>query len=326
MSKPSGAFYGEIPGVGMAVSRIFFGTATKPMTAGEDADEILDAAVAAGINAFDCARGYGHAEESLGRWARRRSNRGEVVILTKCGNVGLLGGVHVNRKVVEKELKQSLKALGTDYIDIYLLHRDDPKTPVSELIETLNEAKVKGLIRSFGVSNWTHGRIEEANRYAEEHGMEGFTVSSPNFGLARQVQDPWGGGCVTVSGPENEAARAWYAQRQMPVLAYSSLGRGFFSGRFASFDYAAARKVLDGPSQKGYLCDENMRRLRNAEELAARYGTGVSQIAMRYVFGSPMNVFAIASTTNPGRLAENVEAALQPLCSDDVASLERDGA
>jgi len=139
-------------------------------------------------------------------------------------------------------------------------------------------------------------------------------------------QDPWGDGCVTVSGPENAEARHWYAENQMPVLAYSSLGRGFFSGKFKAFDYEEAKKVLDDASQKDYLCEENMRRLRNAEELAVREGATVSQIAMRYVFGNEMNTFAIFSTTNPARIAENIQASRMPLDTADIAYLEMDEA
>ena len=316
--------YGTIPGVKQPVSRIFFGTAIKPMIAGDDASALLDTAHNAGIDAFDCARGYGGAEKSLGSWIAKRDNREKVVVLTKCGNAGLFGRVHINRDVIEKELRQSLKALRTDYVDIYLLHRDDPKTPVSELIETLNELKAQGRIRCFGVSNWTHERILEANAYAEEHGLEGFSVSSPNFSLALQVNDPWGGACVSISGPNNAEARKWYADNEMPVLAYSSLGRGFFSGRFRSFDFAEAERVLDGPACKGYLCEENMRRLARAEELAERYGCDVSDIALRYVLSSPMNAFAIVGTTNPSRLTHNVQAAASSLSTDEIAFLETD--
>ena len=318
--------YGLIPGVELPVSRIFFGTAIKPMIAGNDASELLDAAVEAGINAFDCARGYGAAEKSLGSWIAKRDNREQVVVLTKCGNVGPFGRVHVNAGVIKRELRQSLKTLNTDYVDIFLLHRDDPKTPVSELIEALNEAKEHGLVRCFGVSNWTHERVQEANAYAEEHSMEGFSVSSPNFSLARQVNDPWGGACVSISGPENAPARTWYAEHNMPVLAYSSLGRGFLSGRFRSFDYEAAERVLDGPARKGYLCEENMRRLKRAETLAERDACSVSDIAIRYIFGCGLNLFAIMSSTNPERMRGNVEAAKRPLSSADIAFLDADEA
>ena len=316
--------YGEIAGVNKPVSRIFFGTAIAPMLAGKDVNALLDAAFSVGINAFDCARGYGLAERSLGRWIHDRNNREKVVILSKCGNVNSLGRVKIDRSVIISELNASLKSLNTDYIDVYLLHRDDRNTPVSEYIDTLNELKRARRIRAFGVSNWTIDRIEEANAYARQAGLEGFALSSPNFGLARQMCDPWGGDCVTVAGPENKGVRERYAISRMPVLAYSSLGRGFFSGKFRSGDYENAEKILDAPSRKGYLCDENMKRLMNAETLAEKYNTTVPDIAMRYVFGSDMNIFAVISSTNPARLPGNVKAANNPLSSEDISFLEND--
>lgn len=316
--------YARIDGLDKPVSRIFFGTAIRPMLMGQNAESLLDAVLASGINAFDCARGYGMAEKSLGAWIAARNNRESIVLLTKCGNVDLLGNVRINCQVIEKELKKSLETLRTDYIDIYLLHRDDPKTPMEEIMECLNQAKRQGKIRIFGVSNWTRQRIAEANRYAAEHGLEGFSVSSPNYGLACQVQDPWGGSCVTISGPENQEAREWYAACGMPVIAYSSLGRGFFSGKFKSGDYQVAKKVLDAPSQKGYLCEENMKRLHHAEILAERDGCSVAEIAMRYVFSSKMNVFAVVSTTNPSRLRQNIQASRTALTEEDIRFLEND--
>ena len=315
----------EIPGLSLPVPRIFFGTAIAPMLRGKNVNGLLDGIYAQGIYAFDTARGYGGAEKSLGTWIRERNNRDRIIILTKCGNVSLSGKVHVDSKVIRSELEASLKALGTGYIDIYLLHRDDPNTPVGEIIECLNEARRQGKIRVFGASNWTHERIAEANAYAEAHGLAGFTVSSPNFGLADQVGDPWGGDCVTISGPSNADARAWYTEQKMPVIAYSSLGRGFFSGRFKSGDFEGARKILDKPAQKGYLCEDNMERLHRAEILAEQKGRSVAQIAMSYIFSQTMPVFAIVSTTNPGRMHENIQAAQLRLTPEEVSWLENVG-
>ena len=313
--------YAGIPGLPVKASRIFLGTAAGPLLNGENADALLDGATERGVNAFDCARSYGYAEKILGEWMRRRGNRERMIVLSKCGDIRN-GVVQVNRQVIEDQLETSLRTLQTDYIDIYLLHRYDPGTPVSEYIDTLNEAKRSGKIRVFGVSNWTVQRIREANRYAEESGLEAFSVSSPNFGLARQMEDLWGGGCVSISGPEHQADRAWYARTGMSVIAYSSLGRGFFSGRFRSDDPEGAKRVLDSYAQKGYLYPENMRRLRKAEELAEKYGVTVPEIAMRYVFSSSMNVFAVVSTTNPGRLDSSVRAVRNPLPETEVAELE----
>ena len=178
-----------IPGLSIPVSGIFFGTAIPPVMAdGPEAEALLDSIMlTGGVNAFDCARSYSQAEKALGRWIRERGVRDQVVILTKCGDIRD-GKVEVNRTVIREQLAQSLDALKTDCIDLYLMHRDDPNTPVEEFIETLNETRKAGLVRLFGVSNWTHERIAAANRYAKEKGLMGFSVSSPNFGLGLDTE------------------------------------------------------------------------------------------------------------------------------------------
>ena len=313
--------YGAFPEVGLPASRILFGTANGPMLAGEDVSPLLDEMLELGINAFDTARGYGQAERVLGDWMKSRGNRDGLVILSKCGDLKN-GVVHLDRQVIEQELAESLRELKTDHIDVYLLHRDDPNTPIPEYIDTLNEAKRAGKIVCFGVSNWTLPRIEAANAYARETGQAGFSVSSPHYGLAEQVADPWGGGCVTVSGNSRAADRAWYAGEQMPVVAYSSLSRGFFSGRFRAGDWDAARRVLDPPAQKGYLCESNMDRLARAEALAERDGCTVAEIAIRYLFASGMNLFAVLSTGSAARMRQNIAASRTPLSPEDVRYLE----
>ena len=300
--------YGKIPGLEKPVSRMIFGTAIGPMIEGKNADELLDAAFAKGINTFDTARGYGRAEESLGGWMKRRDNREQVVVISKCGNCDSDGSVCVNRKVIETELAESLQALQTDYIDIYLLHRDDPKTPVSEMIDALNELQKEGKIKVFGVSNWVHERIEEANRYAKEHQLQGFSVSSPHFGLAEQIADPWGGNCVTITGKQNKAARNWYQENQMPIIAYSSLARGLMAGRIKSSQEVQAAEILDPFCVKGYVCHDNFERLARCEELAEKKGCTVSQIALAWMFRQDLNIYVLVSTTRAFRLEENLRA------------------
>lgn len=319
--KQSGE-YGEIEGVGKKISRIFLGTAISPFLDGKEADVLLDQMYALGINAFDSARGYGLSERVLGHWVKHKKNREEVVILTKCGNATPTGTVHIDRDVMTNELKRSLSELGTDYVDILLLHRDDVNTSIAEYLETFNDFVREGIIKTFGVSNWTVERIQEANAYAAEHGLCPFSLSSPNFGLAEQVNDPWGGNCVTISGQENKEVRDWYSRTNMPVLAYSALGRGFFSGRFEAGDYETAKSVLDAYAQKGYLYPVNMERLERCQILAERRSCSVAQVAMRYIFSNSMNVFAVVSTTSPDRMKLNLESSKLKLTQEELRFLE----
>lgn len=319
--EPLQTRYGSIKGLDKPVSRLFFGTVNPPMLMGENVEHLLDAAMSYGMNSFDCARGYGGAEKSLGDWMKSRNNRDRVGIMSKCGNIDRDGQVCVNRQVMVNELAASLEALQTDYIDIYLLHRDDPHTPVSEFIDTFNELKQAGKIRIFGVSNWTHTRIAEANAYAKENNLEGFSLSSPNFGLAEQVQDPWGGECITITGVSNQEAREWYRANQMPVIAYSSLARGLMAGKIKSSEEERAVQLLDPYTVKGYVSHDNFRRLERCEELAEKKGCTVAELAMGWMFTQGINVYAVATTTNISRIPNNLKGLYVEISDEEAAYL-----
>ena len=183
--------YAQIPGIAEPVSKIFYGTSM--FSGGSDADELLYAVNGMGINALDTARIYGHSEEVIGRWMKRRGNRQEIILLTKCCHPLPDGTRRVNGKEIRSDLETSLKMLGTDRVDLLVLHRDDPSVPAGEIVEACNDLIREGKIRAYGGSNWTHERIAQACQYAQAHGLQPFSVSSPNFALARQVEDPWGG-------------------------------------------------------------------------------------------------------------------------------------
>lgn len=326
--------YGKLKYVNKPVSKIVFGTASPvimemcpagvpPMSADPQKIErgmtLLDQVFESGINTFDCSAGYG--EESLGMWMQARKNRDSVVVLTKCGHPN-----QWRKRVTEydilADLHDSLAKLKTDYIDIYLLHRDDPDVPVSVTVELMNRLHNEGIIGAFGVSNWTHERIAEANEYALSHGLIPFTVSSPNFGLADQVEDPWGGGCVTISGHGNAEARKWYADNGMPVFAYSSLGRGFFSGMVHSDRPEEAKQVLDVPAQKGYCYAENFTRLARAEELAKEKGVTVAQIAMAWIMNQELDVYALNSPINQAQLTDTLTGYTLKLTKEECRWLD----
>ncbi len=300
--------YARIPYVKRDISRIFYGTATPPFSTSGEGNELLDAMLELGVNAFDTARVYGNAENALGKWMEERGVRDRVTILSKCGHPDTDWTKRISEKEIRADFAQSSACLRTGYIDIYLAHRDDAAVPAGDVVEIFNAMHAEGKIGAFGGSNWTHERIEEANEYAYKHDMIPFTVSSPNFGLAEQVRDMWGGGGIGISGPSHQAARSWYEKQNMPVIAYSSLGRGLFSGRVKSGKPEAASEVMDEFAMKGYACPDNFERLRRCEEVAGKLGLGVPQIAMAWLFRQKLNAFAVVSTGKPERMLENIEA------------------
>ena len=301
--------YKNIDGIAPPVSRIVFGTATPAMMAGQDATELLDAAVAGGVNCFDTARIYDMAEKSLGDWMQKRGNREKLVLVDK-GAHPLPDTVmpRVTPAAIEADIAHSLALLQTDYVDIYLLHRDDPSQPVGPIIETLNDLRERGRLKLLGVSNWTTGRIEAANEYAYEHDLEPFTVSSPNYGLAEQVLDPWGGGCVSISGPHETESRRWYQDCGMTVFAYATLAHGLFSGKVRSDQLSHVADYLDKFAIRGYCCRQNYERLRRTEQIAEKHGCSVAQAALAWVLAQPLEVFAEVSASTPERLAANLGA------------------
>lgn len=327
--------YGRIAHVTKPVSRIVFGTATPKMFAafrsvyGDAPDfqdrlnaafALLDDMYAEGVNCFDCSDHYG--EEPLGEWLEARGLHDKVVILTK--------GAHHNRwrkRVTDYDIlhdaHNSLAKLKTKRLDIYMLHRDDPSVPVGPIVEVLNRLYDEGKIGAFGASNWTVRRMQEANDYALKHGLQPFSVASPNFGLADQLGDPWGGGCVTISGPENKPDRAWHAQNGIPVFAYSALARGFFSGRLDSAHPEKAAEILDEAAMKGYCYPENFERLRRCETLAKEKGVPVAQIAMAWLFNQrDLDVYAICGPSTRERMRMNVDAAQIRLTAQECAWLD----
>jgi len=269
--------YGEIPGVGKKVSRLVMGVDNQRTM--PHANAMFDDFFERGGNCFDTAYIYGggRCEELLGHWIKTRGVREQVVILDK--------GAHTpycDPENLTKQLMISLQRLQTDYVDIYMLHRDNPEIPVREFVEVLNEHKNAGRIRAFGGSNWTIPRIKAFNACAKRLGLTGFAAVSNNFSLAEMVKPPWPG-CIHSS---DAASRAWFKRTQMILMPWSSQARGFF--------------VVGDP---GYLEDkslvecwyspDNFRRLERAKELARRRGCLPIQIALAYVLCQPFPTFPL---------------------------------
>lgn len=270
--------YGQIAGVEKPISRLVMGVdnqVTWPHTA-----VMLDDFFERGGNCFDSAYIYGGGlcEKMLGHWVRNRGIREQVVILDKGAHTP-----HCNPEALSRQLEESLTRLQTDYVDIYMMHRDNLAIPVGEFITVLNEHKNAGRLRIFGASNWSIERLEEANRWAQEHGMAGFSVMSNNFSLARMVEPPWAG-CIAASDPRS---REWLTRTQMPLMPWSSQARGFFTGRAHPDDRS------DEELARCWYSEDNFRRLERVNAMAKERGVLPINIALAYVLCQPFPTFPL---------------------------------
>jgi aryl-alcohol dehydrogenase-like predicted oxidoreductase len=314
--------YGHIPGVAKPLSRLVQGTVMLREDDEAASQALLDAVFAAGGRIFDTAHGYGNGqcERVLGRWIASRGVRDEIVILDK-GAHPYGGRKRVTPADIASDIADSLDRLGVDHIDLYVLHRDDPDLPVGPIVEALNEHHRAGRIGPFGGSNWHASRIAEANAYAAAHGLRPFTVSSPNFSLAVQIQPPWEG-CLSVSGPAGEDERAWYRTHAMPLFPWSSLAGGFFSGRFRRDNLDTFTATLDQLCVSSYCSPENFDRLDRVTTLAKRYDATIPQIALAYVLNQPQPIFPLVGCATGDEFAQNVAALDLHLNPDELAWLE----
>lgn len=300
--------YGSVPGLNKPVSRLVQGTVMVRSDSWESSAQLLDDVLGLGCTTFDTAHVYGQGdnERTFGRWVNERGVREQIVIIGK-GAHHSQDRQRVTPYDITADIHDSLARMRTDYIDLYLLHRDDPSVPAGPIVEVLNEHLAAGRIRAFGGSNWSQVRLQAANEYAAVHGLVPFAASSPNFSLAIQFKEPWPN-CVTLTGEQNAGALRYYRETQMPIFAWSSLAGGFFSGRFHPDNLDTFTAYLDKLCVKSYCYPKNFARLDRAQELAARYGVSLPQLAMAYVLSQPLNLFALVGCATGAEFAANAAA------------------
>ena len=213
---------------------------------------------------------------------------------------------------ITSQLAESLERLQSDYVDLYLMHRDNPEVPVGEFVECLNEHIRAGRMRAFGGSNWSLDRVAAANEYAREHGLVGMSAVSNNFSLARMVDPVWAG-CIAASDP---ASRAWFTQMQIPLLSWSSQARGFFTDR------AGPDKRDDAELVRGWYAEDNFARRARAYELAAKKGVQPINISLAYVLTQPFPTFALIGPRTVAETESSFGALGVELTGGEVGWLE----
>lgn len=297
----------------LKVSRIAFGTWELGGDWGAS-DE--DAAIAAirhaadsGVNFFDTAQGYGFGvSEQLLTKALAGRPRHDHVIATKGGlSPTPTGGVQrdASAKSIMHGIEASLKALATDYIDLYQVHWPDPNTPFEETATALREAVEAGKIRHVGVSNFD----------AEQ--MEAFSTTTP----VETLQPPY-----HLFRRDIEATILPYARKHdIGVLVYGALAHGLLTGtltvdnRFAPDDWRSKSKVFQGESfARNLQVVERLKRFAQSE-----LGTGVSQLAIAWTLANPAVQVAIVGTRNPKHIDEAIAAADLKLDNSELQAIDQ---
>ena len=278
----------------------------------DDSDRLLDAYVETGGNWFDTAHMYCHwlpggnglSEISIGDYVHRRGLK-NVTIATK-------GGCASNwryRKVDDlfspgrliADIDDSLGRLETDTIELYYIHRDDPRVPVSVIMDTLHGEIARGRLRYIAASTWSVDRLDAANEYARSKNLQPFVMVEPNWCLAAHK---------VRFGLNSPGQLDWHLKTKMPAAAVSPTGQGFFSG-------------TSPDSEKAYGTPENHARRQRATELAAKYKVTPTQIALAWLLNHPFPVFPILGTSNVDRLKEGLGAEGINLTEEELVWLEQ---
>lgn len=317
-----------LPESGVKVSVICLGVGGFGSGVSQDASfDLLDAFFEHGGNFADSAHiyaawlpnGVGASERTLGGWIRSRGVRSEFAIGTKGGHPNL-DTMHISRlspEEITRDLHESLERLGTDYIDLYYLHRDDPAIPVGEILDVLNQHISAGLIRGIGASNWSVARIEESRRVCREKDWMSFCASQIGFSLA-QINPAMQGnaGCLYM----DEATMRYHESSLLPVFGYTSQAMGFFTQRYrpGGEGYATPRGETVA---RFFASEENYRRQARAEELGTRLGCSPNQVNLAYVFSEKFPGGAIIGSERLEQLIESCGAGDLTLSAEDVAFL-----
>jgi len=315
--------YNKIAGVEKPVARLLQGTVMLKEETRDTNRKLFDRLFERGFTTFDTAHGYGRggAERELGAWIKDRGIRDDVVILTK--------GAHpyppdepqrVAPEFIRRDVEESLERLQTDFVEIYLLHRDNPDHPVGEIVDVLHEQKELGRIGIFGGSNWTMERVKAANEYAAANGKTPFAISSPQFSVAEMVNPPWAG-CISASGEQGEPARAWYEANGIALFTWSSLAGGFMTGKFTRDNLDTFTEYWDTNPIGAYAFENNFQRLDRVKELAQDKGVSIPQVSIAYVLQNP-RTHAIIANWEIDQIDDNLKALDIKLTAEEIAWLE----
>jgi aryl-alcohol dehydrogenase-like predicted oxidoreductase len=242
-------------------------------------------------------------ERLIGRWMAARGNRDELVIATKVGRAQGMRGLA--DATIRTGVEESLERLGTDRIDLYYAHADDPATPLEETMGAFDALVREGKVLHVAASNYTAPRLAEALALSERKGFARYVALQPEYNLVSRAEyeGELQGLCVSEG---------------LACMPYSALASGFLTGKYRtggpdveSARAASARKHLDGA---GHV-------LGVLDEIAAAHSTTVSAVALAWLRAQPGVTAPIASARTPEQLAELLPMAGLELAPEEIERL-----
>jgi aryl-alcohol dehydrogenase (NADP+) len=299
---------------GLEVSVVCLGTMTfGDRTSEPDAQRIVEAAYDAGVNFIDTADAYtkGASERIVG--AAIRANRRQWILATKAGNV-LTHRPHdggLSRRWLAQACEDSLGRLGTDWIDIYYLHRDDPPTPIAETVGALGDLVRSGKIRYFGLSNFRGWRIAEVMRECERQNVPAPIVCQPYYNLLNRM-------------PEVEILPAC-DHHGLGVAPYSPLARGVLTGKYAADASAPADSRAAVRDERFMETEHRAESYAIAGKLAAhaqRTGRTLAALALAWLWANRIVSSVIAGPRTLEQWSDYVAAVGTAWSAEDEALVD----
>ncbi len=274
---------------------------------------VLDAYAEAGGNFVDTADAYsawvpgnagGESETILGRWMADRRNRDRIVVATKVGKLAGLNGL--SAKTIRAAAEGSLRRLGTDRIDLYYAHADDPATPLEESLAAFDALVREGKVRHLAASNYTEPRLSEALDVSKRAGLARFVALQPHYNL--------------VHRGEYEGALAGLCAREgLACFPYYALASGFLAGKYRPGVSVASARA--GAAAK-YLDAKGLRVLAALDAIAADRGASVAAVSLAWLLARPAVAAPIVSARTPEQLAELLPAVSLGLTTEERARLD----
>lgn len=254
----------------------------------------------------------------MGAWVRSRKPEG-FLVGTKGGHphLEMMEMSRLSPECIACDLAESLERLGLDRVDLYWLHRDDPRVPVDEIMDALNVHVRSGRIRAIGASNWSVERITAANEAAAERGQVGFCASQIGWSLAELKDEARGGGGTLHM---DDATHAWHRASGFPQISFSAQAGGYFAYPLpaAGIEATDKQKALAA----AYGTPKNQTRYARAQEIGERLGRSANEVALAYLWSQEFPAVAIIGSRTAEQLADSLTAGTLRLGAEDVGFLE----